>query len=59
MEIDSITPLAARFDPDGPAELLADGASTIQIYLQGEAYDSEPKHDINLVTATSKVSVDP
>ena len=59
VEIDPATPLAVRFHPDGTAEAVGVGVTTVRVHVQGDSYDSNPRHDIEINTSTSRVQVDP
>jgi prepilin-type N-terminal cleavage/methylation domain-containing protein len=56
-QIDSSTPVKMRFTPDGAVTIT--GPSTIQVHLKGKAYDSNPKHNIQVNSTTSRVKIDP
>lgn len=58
-EIAPSTPLAVRFRPDGTAEAVGPGVTTIRVHVQGDSYESNPRHDIEINTATSRVQIDP
>ena len=45
-------------DNDGMLNLAA-GVTTVRVHVQGDPYDSDPKHDIEVNTSTSRVRVDP
>ncbi len=58
VEIASSTPLALRFNSDGSAETVSGGVTTIRVHKRDAAYDSNPRHDIGLNLATSRVQID-
>lgn len=58
-EIAPSTPLAMRFHPDGTAEAVGPGVTTVRVHVQSEPYDSNPWHDIEVNTTTSRVRIDP
>ena len=58
VEIDSSTPLALRFNSDGSAETVSGGVTMIKVHKRDAAYDSNPRHDIGLKIATSRVQID-
>jgi len=59
VEIDPSTPLAFRFRPDGTAQAVGPGVTTVRVHVAGEPYDSNPRHDIEVNTTTSRVRIDP
>jgi type IV fimbrial biogenesis protein FimT len=56
-EIASSTPLAIRFRPDGTAQAVGPGVTTVRVHVQGDPYDSNPRHDITVNTTTSRVQI--
>lgn len=58
-EIASSTPLAMRFQPEGTAQAVGSGVTTVRVHVQGESYASDPKHDIEVNTTTSRVKIVP
>ncbi len=58
-EIDPSTPLALRFHPNGSVEAVGTGVTTVQVHLAGEPYNSNPRHNIEVNPATSRVKIDP
>lgn len=58
-EIASSTPLAMRFKPEGTAQAVGPGVTTVRVHVQGESYASDPRHDIEVNTETSRVKIVP